>query len=314
MATEDLILGIVVTYNGSSFIINCLDRLIRNMDETCIVVIDNGSSDKTVDLIQEKYKGIILIKLDRNYGFGKANNIGLEIALAKNADFVFMLNQDVYLEDDTISELVETARRYPDYGVLSPIHLNGKGDALDNHFSGYVSSILISDLYLDRLKDIYPCHFINAAAWLLPKKCIEYVGGFDPLFFHYGEDDDYLNRVRYHKMKIGICPGVRINHDRGPHHALSDYPEFRKIYLEALKRLKNINLPFRKAVTAVVILWLREILTSLFLLQFRRMYTLLKVFFSLLFQLGRIRHARVKCKTGSAFIKGGIALIPSHTF
>jgi len=46
-----------------------------------------------------------------------------------------------------------------------------------------------------------------------PAKRLEIVGGFDPIFFHYGEDDNYMHRVHFHGMKIGICPKVRIVHD-----------------------------------------------------------------------------------------------------
>ena len=72
---------------------------------------------------------------------------------------------------------------------------------------------MIDDLYWDRLDDVYNTHYVNAAAWLLPRKTLEMIGGFDPIFFHYGEDDNYMNRVLYHGFKIGICPKVRIVHD-----------------------------------------------------------------------------------------------------
>jgi len=63
------------------------------------------------------------------------------------------------------------------------------------------------------LKDIYTVDFVNAAAWLLPCTILKIVGGFDPIFFHYGEDDNYMQRVIYHGFKIGVCAKVTVCHD-----------------------------------------------------------------------------------------------------
>ena len=81
---------------------------------------------------------------------------------------------------------------------------------------------LITDLYLNQLSDVYNTKYIHAAAWLLPKQTLQTIGGFDPIFHHYAEDDDYLNRLRYHRMKIGVCPAARIVHD---HHNRVQSPE-----------------------------------------------------------------------------------------
>jgi GT2 family glycosyltransferase len=296
------ILAIIVTFNGAAFIGKCLDRLKKNIDVRNVIIVDNDSKDATVSIIGEKYKEARLIRLDRNYGFGRANNVGLQIALSENADYVLLLNQDVYVDDYSIRKLVELATLYPAYGILSPMHLNGKGTALDNHFAGYVASTLVSDLFLGRPAQIYPCHFVNAAAWLISKKCLRTVGGFDPLFFHYGEDDDYLNRVRYFKMKIGVCPGVRIFHDRGPANALSTYPAADKMYLEILKKLKNINSPFSRMVVELLLQLLANILIGLFFFQFKNIKVMVKVFFRTILRIRRIRDARTKSKTECAFI------------
>jgi len=303
MAKDIRVLAIIVTYNGSTYIENCLNRLKKNIDERNIIVIDNDSKDTTVKIIEERYRQIKLIKLDRNYGFGRANNIGLQMAVTENADYVFLLNQDVYVEEHSIRKLVEISVLYPAYGILSPMHLNGRGTALDNHFAGYVATALVSDLYVGKPACIYPCHFVNAAAWLISKKCIETVGGFDPLFFHYGEDDDYVNRVRYFKMKIGVCPGVRIYHDRGLQNALSSYPPAYKMRLEKLKQLKNINSPFFRVAAALLLQLLTNMLVSLALLQFKNIYLMLKVFFNTVSRINRIRLARIESKTRYAFIE-----------
>jgi len=99
------------------------------------------------------------------------------------------------------------------------MHLNAEKTAIENGLMHYIadyritSTDLISDLYFARLKDVYQTLYVNAAAWLLPRRTLETVGGFDPIFFHYGEDDNYMQRTHYHGLKIGICPKIRICHD-----------------------------------------------------------------------------------------------------
>src|SRR5690606_31512456 len=56
--------------------------------------------------------------------------------------------------------------------------------------------------------------FVNAAGWLLSRNILENIGGFDPIFFHYGEDDNYCQRAQYHGFKIGIVPNAFLLHDR----------------------------------------------------------------------------------------------------
>ena len=87
------------------------------------------------------------------------------------------------------------------------MHINAERNAIEKGLMHYIADYkltdpkLIDDLYWDRLDDVYNTHYVNAAAWLLPRKTLEMIGGFDPIFFHYGEDDNYMNRVLYHGLK-----------------------------------------------------------------------------------------------------------------
>jgi len=182
--------------------------------------VDNASLDDTVQYIKENYPEIILIESDKNLGFGQANNKGMKHALENSADYVFLLNQDAWIEPNTIEKLVNIHQENKQFGILSPMHLNAEKNRIDYLLIKYISNAkhktedILEDLYFNRLKQIYEMNYINAAAWLLPRKTLEIVGGFDPLFFLYGEDDNYMNRVCFNNMKIGICPNVHIIHDR----------------------------------------------------------------------------------------------------
>jgi GT2 family glycosyltransferase len=212
--------SVVVTYNGIKWIKKCLDSLCKSSIPVDIIVIDNGSSDGTQELIKRNYKSVKFIQSQKNLGFGAANNIGLKMAYESSADYVFLLNQDAWLiEPDTIEKLIQAHEKDTTFGIISPIHLNGLATRLDYGFSIYITPkrcpALYSDQWMNSLKDsIYDVEFVNAAAWLISRSCLEKVGGFSPTFFHYGEDINYIQRVKFYNFKVGIYPFVSISHDR----------------------------------------------------------------------------------------------------
>lgn len=210
------IFAIIVTFNGSKTISDCLDSLVNSGQPLQTIVIDNSSTDNTRSLIQ-KYQDLIVFLLDKNIGFGQANNIGLKYALEHGADFVFLLNQDAIIKPDTIELLIDIAANNPEFGILSPIHLNGDGSQIDYNLSNYIfrgNQRFISDCYFNNLQVCYSVPFINAAAWLISKECLMRVGGFDELFFMYGEDNDFCHRAILNNFKIGLVPRSVIYHKR----------------------------------------------------------------------------------------------------
>lgn len=221
---------------------------IRNLNEKYeTIVVDNNSQDNTVQFIEKNFPEVLLVKENKNHGFGKANNIGIKKALVLGADYVFLLNQDAYLESNTIEELLKVFNTNEKIGVASPIHLNGNGSALDKLFSTYVAPklsnnpcLFMSDSYNLQLSKYYEVDFVNAAAWLLSRECIEKIGLFDPLFYHYGEDVNYCQRLKYFNYKLVIVPESRIYHDRGDRIIKKDNSQnfkFRSLLLE----LSDIN-------------------------------------------------------------------------
>lgn len=208
---------IIVTYNAERWIDKCFSSLQHSSVPLKIIVIDNCSTDNTRSIIRNSYTEVQIIESDTNLGFGKANNIGMQMALNENADFVFLLNQDTYLLPETMEELLVASIHNPDFGILSPLHLYPKDGGLEWYFSTYVipekCKGFYSDMYKNNFKDIYELPFINAAAWLIPTVHLKNLGGFDPLFPHYGEDEDYCNRALYKKIKIGIVPASIFYHD-----------------------------------------------------------------------------------------------------
>ncbi|WP_053976085.1 glycosyltransferase family 2 protein [Mangrovimonas xylaniphaga] len=237
------ILVIIVTYNGSKWVDRCFSSLQNSRVSVDTLVIDNGSTDDTLSLIKTKYPEVEVIETGENLGFGKANNIGLKRVLVEGYEYAFLLNQDAWIEPDTLETLLKVSLQDLDLGIISPIHLNGQGDAIDKKFQWYLSPkytpSFYSDLYLDRQKPYYISTYANAAAWLVTKKCISVVGEFDPLFDHYGEDDDYLNRLHKNGFKLGIVPTAKIYHDRPQEGKMNNKFYDNEVYFKSLLRAKN---------------------------------------------------------------------------
>jgi GT2 family glycosyltransferase len=211
--------AIIVNYNGANWILRCLDSLINSSVIINIIVVDNFSQDNSVSIIKEAFDNIVLIQLNKNLGFGQANNLGIKKAYSDGADFVFLLNQDAWVESNTVELLINSLKNEYQYGLVSPIHFNGKGDSLDLNFSNYICPSVCPDLYSDmwtnNLTDrLYEVKFVNAAAWLLNRKTVEIIGGFNPVFFHYGEDVNYIDRLHFHGLKVGVLAHSKIFHSR----------------------------------------------------------------------------------------------------
>lgn len=215
------ILTIIVTYNGLQWYDRCLGSLQQSTIPVDVMVVDNASGDGSADWIATHYPEINLIRSDKNLGFGQANNIGMRYALDNGYDYVFLLNQDAWLHtNDCIERLVEAARNHPEYMIMSALWLYGSGERITKGSKQHMIAMegpnndFVSDIYLGReLKEVYETDYIGAAAWLLPRHTLKRIGGFDPLFFHRGEDDNYMQRVHYHGGKIGLCAKACICHD-----------------------------------------------------------------------------------------------------
>ncbi|WP_223558148.1 glycosyltransferase family 2 protein [Chryseobacterium lathyri] len=240
---------IIVTYNAMKWAERCFTSLRQSSVPLQCIVVDNGSSDGTQGYIKKHFPEVHFIHSGQNLGFGKANNTGIEAAYQKGADFFYLMNQDAWLYEDSIEKLLEIYHDHPhqeEVGIISPVHVDGTEKKLDIFLDKYIAhnwekTRLISDLYFQTLKPYYEISFVNAAHWLLPKKTIETVGGFNPYFFHYGEDNEYVNRLHFHKKKVILAPGSKVVHDGKQFLDKVDYTRYKDLTLET--KIMNPNLP-----------------------------------------------------------------------
>lgn len=240
------ILVIIVTYNAMQWAKRCFKSLYESSIKADIFVIDNGSTDGTQAYIHEYYPKIIFQQSKENLGFGRANNIGLQYAIDNDYDYVYLLNQDAWVMPDTFEELIETSKKHSEYGILSPFQMNADMVRIDAKFIRNVCSWksnknIFNDFYNQTYNEIYPVQGVMAAHWLITKECLRKVGGFSPSFPHYGEDDNYIERVSYYGFKIGIVPSLRVVHDRGERTSSSK----EMIYMGYIYSIIRLSSPYR---------------------------------------------------------------------
>lgn len=231
---------IIVTYNAMKWAEKCFSSLRKSSVSVQTIVVDNGSADGTQDFIRCNFPEVELIQSPKNLGFGKANNIGIGKAYKAGADFFYLMNQDAWIYEDSVEKLLLVYEGFEEkekIGILSPMHLAGSEKHLDIFLDKYIATNyqqtrLTSDLYLRDLKTYYEMTFVNAAHWFLPKDTVEKVGGFNPYFYHYGEDVEYANRVKFHQKKILLVPSSRAVHDGKQDLQKVDYSKYDDLSIE----------------------------------------------------------------------------------
>ena len=274
----------------------CIESLLLSEIPSRIIVVDNDSKDNTVHLLRSHYSSKIdLIVVGENLGFGQANNIGIKKAINESASHIFLLNQDAFVEPNTLGELLKVMLGNKILGIVSPIHLNGTGKALDYNFYNYflkseIGHLVNSILLRGKIdQEFITTKFVNAAAWLISRECLAKVGGFDQLFFHYGEDRNFAHRVIFRGFQIGIVTNSRIFHDRESRSELSARKLSQRIEFDLMNfkidasniRRTNIHLFITKRILRYFVLMLLSVLRFKFLdLKYnaKMMYAIIKVY------------------------------------
>ena len=118
--------------------------------------------------------------------------------------------------------------------------MNGNGSGLDEKFRTIVLEQCVTNSFEDSGRAIHDVSFVMGAFWLISAPCLKKVGLFDPIFFHYGEDGDYLSRVRFHGFKIGVVMDSIGYHDR-QERVVPEIQQLKSFYASQLASLTNIN-------------------------------------------------------------------------
>src|SRR3989338_2458408 len=204
---------IIVNWNTKKLLENCLRSIFRFTKGITfeVIVVDNGSTDGSVQMVKNKFPQVKLIPNSKNLGFTKANNQGIKAARGK---YILLLNSDTYLIENSFKKLKEEADRLDNLGVLGPKLLNeDKSIQQSAGFFPHLPQILWWMTFLDDLPSgtlLKPYHvdhnsfytkdrevdWVTAAAILVPKSVIKRVGALDEKIFMYGEEIEFYYPIK----------------------------------------------------------------------------------------------------------------------
>ena len=212
----DLVSVIVVNWNGEKYIRRCLSSLMKQTyPETDVILVDNGSKDNSLNIAKKYFPEVRVIKLSKNYGFAKANNIGLEQA---KGEFICLLNNDAFPESNWIEEIVKTIRSYPEAAAIASKMLNyDNREIIDSAGDGYTrmgwpDKIGSGTKIYDKYEQIREVISVCAGAALYRRSALNEVGFFDEDFFAYLEDVDLSLRINMMGYKCIYVPTAVVYH------------------------------------------------------------------------------------------------------
>lgn len=218
MNVKPNIWAVIVTYQAEPWIHDLLTSIESSTTPVSVVVVDNASSDSTLAIIRHSFPDVDLLAQNENHGFGVGNNIGISHALGRGADYVYLVNQDAIVPEDSVEKILDVMERHSNIGVASPLHISKEGQLDRKTFVGFTREYayeFLSDAATNRpIKDYYEVRGVNAAAWFFRRRTLERVGGFDPMYFMYWEDIDMINRLAYHQECFALVPNSRFIHLR----------------------------------------------------------------------------------------------------
>ncbi len=224
---------IIVSYNIKEFLYQCLLSVIKASANisTEIFVVDNNSIDGTCEFVRSKFPNIKLIANDENLGFGKANNLALQKAQGK---YTLFLNPDTILQEDTLEVMFNYLERNPQVGLAGCKILNADGTLQLASRRSFPSPLTALPKLLG-LSKIFPknkfCGKYNLT-YLDPDKSfsvdaisgsfmfsrtnlLKELGGFDEIFFMYGEDLDLCYRIKEKNLEVHYVADTKIIHYKG---------------------------------------------------------------------------------------------------
>ena len=215
---------IIVNYNVQYFLEQCLTSVVRAIDsiDAEIFVVDNNSTDDSIQMVENKFPKIKLIINKENVGFSKANNQAIE---KSQGEYVLLLNPDTVVEEDTFEKCVEFMDSHPDAGGLGVKMIDGSGVFLPESKRGlptpsvsfykifglstiFPKSKQFSKYHLGYLKEdeVNEIEVLSGAYMWMRKSVLDKIGYLDEAFFMYGEDIDLSYRITQEGYKNYYYP------------------------------------------------------------------------------------------------------------
>lgn len=212
---------VVLSWNGRKDLEYSLPSLAQvDYQPLSTIVVDQGSTDGTVDFLSAEFPSVEVVPLERNDGFCVGMNAGARRAHELGADQLLFLNNDIEVDPGFVSALVEEALRRPDAGALCPkIYLMDPPDriwyfgAKLDPSKGYQGPhVGFNEVDAGQFAEVTETGRACGAAMLVPRTVFDEVGPFDEALFLYADDTDWSLRARKAGYEILVVPESRIWH------------------------------------------------------------------------------------------------------
>jgi len=275
---------IIVSYNTKDLLRSCVESVIKNITHLKyeIIIVDNNSGDGSklyINNIAKKYKNVKCFFMDKNIGFGGANNFGMNKSTGK---YILLLNSDILIENNVVERVVQWMNINSGYGVASANLYNpdgsiqGTGGYFPTIFSVF-SWMTIQDLpFVDNLiKPFHPMKgnspfsnrafyfkerdldWVTGAFFMMRREVFEKVGGFDTDYFMYTEEVEYCVRIKAQGWLVRYLPYEGVIHLGGASGNTGDsiLKEFEGVKLLYKKHYPRWQYPIMRVILKIGCLW-----------------------------------------------------------
>jgi GT2 family glycosyltransferase len=213
------VISVILNTNRRDDTLACLSSLTQSTyPNHSVIVLDNDSSDGSIEAIQEKYPCTLIVSLEKNMGYAGNNNVGIEIALQEKADWVFILNEDTVLNQNCIDKLVSEGEKDRKIGIVGPMvyhydepeYIQSAGGMLGQ----YWESIHIAKNELDtgQMSTTHQVEWVSGCAIMVRSEVVKDIGMLDARFFYYWEETEWCLRAAKAGHKIMHVPSAKLWH------------------------------------------------------------------------------------------------------
>lgn len=209
-----------------------------------ILVMDNDSPDGGGEYLLKKIRGEDFIQFEKNIGYAGGNNYGIEIAIKNGADYIFIVNPDVRIQPMSIENYIKVFEGDVKIGALNPVQISSINGPIDERFKNSVlrdvNEVFISENLGKNI--VLDTEILLGAALMLSREAVENVGGFDPLYFAYGEEIDLCRRLKNCQYKLSVTFNFPVIHSRNyTNKKLDKFREYLRLKGRFLFILKDGN-------------------------------------------------------------------------
>jgi hypothetical protein len=278
---------IILNWNGLEDTIECLESLKKiTYSNYEVVVVDNGSQGDAVEVLREKFGDYIhVIENDKNYGFAEGNNIGMRYALANfNPDYILLLNNDIVVAADFLTELVKAAESDSSIGIVGPkIYSYDEPNKIS--FVGTkmhwwdVGTPPVNEIDVGQFDELREVDVVIGCALLIKRIVVEKIGLLYSGYFAYYEEAEWCVKCRKAGYKVVYVPRAKLWHKLSSTAGKID--GFRLYYMTRNRFIfMKRNLPKLQFVLSLAYFFLWPFMfTTIFLLIRQKNLGLLKTFY-----------------------------------